>query len=54
MSQIEEGAKNAEIHGVILVLSFPWKNEREFAIGKTLHEKIEIAALVMRLGFNAE
>ena len=46
MSQIEEGAKNPQIHGIILALSFPWKNEREFAIGKTLHEKIEIAALV--------
>ena len=36
---------------VVLLLSFSWKSEREFH-DKTIHEKIELAELIMALGFN--
>ena len=36
---------------VVLLFSFSWKSEREFH-SKTIHEKIELAELIMALGFN--
>lgn len=38
---------------VILLLSQPWKNRREFN-EKTMHEKIEISETIMKLGFNQQ
>ena len=36
---LEEAAADSNVHGVVLFISQPWKSEREFPPGRTLHEK---------------
>ena len=48
-NEISQAAANGM--NVVLLFSFSWKNDREFNI-KTIHEKIELAELIMALGFN--
>jgi hypothetical protein len=48
-NEITQAAANGM--NVVLLFSFSWKNDREFN-SKTIHEKIELAELIMALGFN--
>lgn len=42
------------MHGVVLLLSFPWKSQAEFVNKVTLHEKHELSELIISLGYNTE
>jgi len=48
-TEIKQAAANDM--NVVLLFSFTWKSEREFN-EKTVHEKIELAELIMSLGYN--
>jgi hypothetical protein len=47
-------ADDSDIHGVVFVLSFVWKSEREFAKSGALQEKAELGSLIEQLGFNSK
>jgi len=54
LANLESAQADPSIHGVVFFLSQPWKTEREFPSGRTLHEKQQLAATVKQLGFNTD
>ena len=52
LANLESAAADPSTHGVVLFASQPWKAEREFPPGRTLHEKQALARAVKNLGFN--
>ena len=49
---LTDAAEDPDIKGVVITLSFEWKAAKIFDMERTLYEKQEIAALILRLGFN--
>ena len=51
-STLRQAADDPTVKGVVIVLSFEWKADREFAPERTLHEKQQLAAVILSLGYN--
>ena len=50
---MEKAAGDEAIKGVVIAHSFEWKNDREYELQRTLYEKQELGALILKLGFNS-
>jgi len=53
-NELKAAANAAEIQGVVLMMSTPWKASKTFIPTRTLHEKEELSELIRKLGFNTE
>jgi len=49
-----DASDDPNTHGVVFVLSFVWKSEREFSREGAMQEKAELASLIESLGFNSQ
>lgn len=52
--ELAQAAEDSFVQGVVILQSFSWKSQREFATYTTLHEKHELAEFIRKLKFNTE